>query len=55
MLVSRGVQVVLCRSRNSGLCFYFQEDLEALIAEFQTLDAKKTQVIETSCPPPSPR
>ncbi|XP_046781542.1 kelch domain-containing protein 4 isoform X3 [Gallus gallus] len=31
------------------------EDLEALIAEFQTLDAKKTQVIETSCPPPSPR
>ncbi|KFO77888.1 Kelch domain-containing protein 4, partial [Cuculus canorus] len=32
-----------------------QEDLEALIAEFQSLDAKKTQVIETSCPPPSPR
>ncbi|XP_053255917.1 kelch domain-containing protein 4 [Podarcis raffonei] len=32
-----------------------QEDLEALIAEFQTLDAKKTQVVETSCPPPSPR
>ncbi|XP_010716506.1 kelch domain-containing protein 4 isoform X2 [Meleagris gallopavo] len=32
-----------------------EEDLEALIAEFQTLDAKKTQVIETSCPPPSPR
>ncbi|XP_030313513.1 kelch domain-containing protein 4 isoform X2 [Calypte anna] len=32
-----------------------EEDLEALIAEFQNLDAKKTQVIETSCPPPSPR
>ncbi|KYO34571.1 kelch domain-containing protein 4 [Alligator mississippiensis] len=32
-----------------------EEDLEALIAEFQTLDAKKTQIIETSCPPPSPR
>ncbi|NXX95046.1 KLDC4 protein, partial [Centropus bengalensis] len=32
-----------------------QEDLEALIAEFQSLDAKKTQVIETPCPPPSPR
>ncbi|XP_061450216.1 kelch domain-containing protein 4 [Rhineura floridana] len=32
-----------------------QEDLEALIAEFQTLDAKKTQVVETTCPPPSPR
>ncbi|XP_053304283.1 kelch domain-containing protein 4 [Spea bombifrons] len=32
-----------------------EEDLEALIAEFQTLDAKKTQVIETSCPAPSPR
>ncbi|XP_046889743.1 kelch domain-containing protein 4 [Hypomesus transpacificus] len=32
-----------------------EEDLEALIAEFQTLDAKKTQVVETSCPPPSPR
>ncbi|NWW75378.1 KLDC4 protein, partial [Climacteris rufus] len=32
-----------------------QEDLEALIAEFQSLDAKKTQVIESSCPPPSPR
>ncbi|XP_054856202.1 kelch domain-containing protein 4 [Eublepharis macularius] len=31
------------------------EDLEALIAEFQTLDAKKTQVVETSCSPPSPR
>uniref|UniRef100_A0A672TDK6 Uncharacterized protein n=1 Tax=Strigops habroptila TaxID=2489341 RepID=A0A672TDK6_STRHB len=35
--------------------FYFQEDLEALIAEFQSLDAKKTQVVELSCPPPSPR
>ncbi|XP_029951591.1 kelch domain-containing protein 4 isoform X2 [Salarias fasciatus] len=32
-----------------------EEDLEALIAEFQTLDAKKTQVVETTCPPPSPR
>lgn len=32
-----------------------EEDLEALIAEFQHLDAKKTQVVETSCPPPSPR
>ncbi|XP_008941217.1 PREDICTED: kelch domain-containing protein 4-like, partial [Merops nubicus] len=32
-----------------------EEDLEALIAEFQNLDAKKTQVIESSCPPPSPR
>uniref|UniRef100_G3UZF2 Kelch domain containing 4 n=1 Tax=Mus musculus TaxID=10090 RepID=G3UZF2_MOUSE len=32
-----------------------EEDLEALIAHFQTLDAKKTQVTETPCPPPSPR
>ncbi|XP_029442728.1 kelch domain-containing protein 4-like [Rhinatrema bivittatum] len=32
-----------------------EEDLEALIAEFQSLDAKKTQIIETPCPPPSPR
>uniref|UniRef100_A0A671SPX6 Kelch domain-containing protein 4-like n=1 Tax=Sinocyclocheilus anshuiensis TaxID=1608454 RepID=A0A671SPX6_9TELE len=32
-----------------------EEDLEALIAEFQCLDAKKTQVLETACPPPSPR
>ncbi|XP_068595594.1 kelch domain-containing protein 4 [Brachionichthys hirsutus] len=32
-----------------------EEDLEALIAEFQNLDAKKTQVVETACPPPSPR
>ncbi|KAM6936865.1 kelch domain-containing protein 4 [Xenentodon cancila] len=32
-----------------------EEDLEALIAEFQCLDAKKTQVVETTCPPPSPR
>ncbi|XP_051830766.1 kelch domain-containing protein 4 isoform X1 [Antechinus flavipes] len=32
-----------------------EEDLEALIAQFQTLDAKKTQVTETPCPPPSPR
>ncbi|XP_016366888.1 kelch domain-containing protein 4-like [Sinocyclocheilus rhinocerous] len=32
-----------------------EEDLEALIAEFQSMDAKKTQVVETSCPPPSPR
>lgn len=55
MLVSCGVCVALCMLRNSCLAFYFQEDLEALIAEFQSLDAKKTQVIETSCPPPSPR
>ncbi|RXN13535.1 kelch domain-containing 4 [Labeo rohita] len=32
-----------------------EEDLEALIAEFQSLDAKKTQVVETPCPSPSPR
>ncbi|XP_064226034.1 kelch domain-containing protein 4 isoform X2 [Aotus nancymaae] len=32
-----------------------EEDLEALIAHFQTLDAKKTQVVETPCSPPSPR
>ncbi|XP_020844864.1 kelch domain-containing protein 4 isoform X3 [Phascolarctos cinereus] len=32
-----------------------EEDLEALIAQFQTLDAKKTQIIETPCSPPSPR
>ncbi|XP_036399663.1 kelch domain-containing protein 4 [Megalops cyprinoides] len=32
-----------------------EEDLEALIAEFRTLDAKKTQVVETACQPPSPR
>ncbi|KAM7002069.1 kelch domain-containing protein 4 [Tautogolabrus adspersus] len=32
-----------------------EEDLEALIAEFQNLDVKKTQVVETKCPPPSPR
>lgn len=32
-----------------------EEDLEALIDEFQNLDAKKTQVVETICPPPSPR
>ncbi|XP_034391646.1 kelch domain-containing protein 4 [Cyclopterus lumpus] len=32
-----------------------EEDLEVLIAEFQNLDAKKTQVVETTCPPPSPR
>ncbi|XP_061825877.1 kelch domain-containing protein 4 [Nerophis lumbriciformis] len=32
-----------------------EEDLEALIAEFQNLDAKKTQVEETACSPPSPR
>ncbi|GAA6111316.1 kelch domain-containing protein 4, partial [Tachysurus ichikawai] len=31
------------------------EDLETLIAEFQLQDAKKTQVVETVCPPPSPR
>ncbi|XP_054633646.1 kelch domain-containing protein 4 isoform X2 [Dunckerocampus dactyliophorus] len=32
-----------------------EEDLEALIAEFQSLDAKKTHVVETACPPPAPR
>nr|XP_045015433.1 kelch domain-containing protein 4 isoform X1 [Jaculus jaculus] len=32
-----------------------EEDLEALIAHFQTLDARKTQVMETTCSPPSPR
>ncbi|KAM4833961.1 kelch domain-containing protein 4 isoform 2-T3 [Thomomys bottae] len=32
-----------------------EEDLEALIAHFQTLDARKTQVTETPCGPPSPR
>ncbi|KAL4623514.1 kelch domain-containing protein 4 [Arapaima gigas] len=32
-----------------------EEDLEALIAEFQLLDAKKTQVLEAECTPPSPR
>ncbi|TMS02001.1 Kelch domain-containing protein 4 [Larimichthys crocea] len=32
-----------------------EEDLEALIAEFQNLDAKKTQVVESTCPPPSSR
>ncbi|KAK7891963.1 hypothetical protein WMY93_023926 [Mugilogobius chulae] len=32
-----------------------EEDLEALIAEFQSLDAKKVKVTETECPPPSPR
>ncbi|XP_006860339.1 PREDICTED: kelch domain-containing protein 4 [Chrysochloris asiatica] len=32
-----------------------EEDLEALIAHFQTLDARKTQIVEVQCPPPSPR
>ncbi|XP_075833605.1 kelch domain-containing protein 4 isoform X2 [Microtus pennsylvanicus] len=32
-----------------------EEDLEALIAHFQTLDAKKTQVTETPSSPPTPR
>ncbi|XP_043937466.1 kelch domain-containing protein 4 [Protopterus annectens] len=32
-----------------------EEDLESLIAEFQSLDAKKTQVVETACSPPSQR
>ncbi|XP_012673810.2 kelch domain-containing protein 4 [Clupea harengus] len=32
-----------------------EEDLEALIAEFQQLDSKKMQVMETTCPPPSAR
>lgn len=48
--------VCFCALSNcSWLAFSLQEDLEALIAEFQSLDAKKTQVIESSCPPPSPR
>lgn len=42
--------------RNPDSCVFLdQEDLEALIAEFQALDAKKTQVLESACPPPSPR
>uniref|UniRef100_A0A8C3YH69 Kelch domain containing 4 n=1 Tax=Catagonus wagneri TaxID=51154 RepID=A0A8C3YH69_9CETA len=32
-----------------------EEDLEALIAHFQTLDARRTQTVETACSPPSPR
>ncbi|XP_073911606.1 kelch domain-containing protein 4 isoform X3 [Castor canadensis] len=32
-----------------------EEDLEALIAHFQSLDARKTQVTETPCSPPCPR
>ncbi|XP_069072936.1 kelch domain-containing protein 4 isoform X1 [Pleurodeles waltl] len=32
-----------------------EDDLEALIAQFQSLDAAKTQVLENACPPPSPR
>ncbi|PWA33033.1 hypothetical protein CCH79_00013048 [Gambusia affinis] len=32
-----------------------EEDLEALISEFQNLDSKKTQVVETNCSPPAPR
>ncbi|XP_012578314.1 PREDICTED: kelch domain-containing protein 4, partial [Condylura cristata] len=32
-----------------------EEDLGALIAHFQTLDAGKTKVVETPCSPPSPR
>uniref|UniRef100_U3FXW6 Kelch domain-containing protein 4 isoform 1 n=1 Tax=Callithrix jacchus TaxID=9483 RepID=U3FXW6_CALJA len=32
-----------------------EEDLEALIVHFQTLDARKTEVVETPCSPPSPR
>ncbi|PNI45885.1 KLHDC4 isoform 21, partial [Pan troglodytes] len=32
-----------------------EEDLEALIAHFQTLDAKRTQTVEIPCSPPSPR
>uniref|UniRef100_A0A8D0ZDP8 Kelch domain-containing protein 4 n=1 Tax=Sus scrofa TaxID=9823 RepID=A0A8D0ZDP8_PIG len=32
-----------------------EEDLEALIVHFQTLDARRTQVVETPCSPPSPR
>ncbi|XP_007887551.2 kelch domain-containing protein 4 [Callorhinchus milii] len=32
-----------------------EEDLESLINEFRQLDAKKTQVTEVACSPPSPR
>ncbi|CAM9244565.1 unnamed protein product, partial [Lampetra fluviatilis] len=32
-----------------------EEDLEALISELRALDAKKTQVVDNPCPPPSPR
>ncbi|XP_026974826.1 kelch domain-containing protein 4 isoform X5 [Sagmatias obliquidens] len=32
-----------------------KEDLEALIAHFQALDARKTRIVETPCSPPSPR
>ncbi|XP_037672356.1 kelch domain-containing protein 4 isoform X2 [Choloepus didactylus] len=32
-----------------------EEDLEALIAHFQTLDARETRTMETPCAPPSPR
>ncbi|XP_024591300.1 kelch domain-containing protein 4 isoform X1 [Neophocaena asiaeorientalis asiaeorientalis] len=32
-----------------------EEDLEALIAHFQALDARKTRIVETPCSPPSPR
>nr|XP_054389118.1 kelch domain-containing protein 4 isoform X3 [Pongo abelii] len=44
-------------ARHSSLGFtpHNQEDLEALIAHFQTLDAKRTQTVEAPCPPPSPR
>ncbi|XP_023560972.1 kelch domain-containing protein 4 [Octodon degus] len=32
-----------------------EDDLEALIAHFQTLDARKTKITETPCSPPSAR
>ncbi|XP_004999432.2 kelch domain-containing protein 4 isoform X1 [Cavia porcellus] len=32
-----------------------EDDLEALIAHFQTLDARKTKITETPCAPPSAR
>ncbi|XP_069492271.1 kelch domain-containing protein 4 [Ambystoma mexicanum] len=36
-------------------CKKEEDDLEAMIAQFQSLDATKTQVLETAAPPPSPR
>ncbi|PNJ12602.1 LOW QUALITY PROTEIN: KLHDC4 isoform 14, partial [Pongo abelii] len=54
---NRGQFYGLPCARHSSLGFtpHNQEDLEALIAHFQTLDAKRTQTVEAPCPPPSPR
>ena len=35
--------------------FLLQEDIEALIAEFQAKDKKRDEVIEEKVQPPSPR